>query len=165
MSIREAMPTPKSFALWRISLVSWSWTRHRRNGVRFPKYPHGCSSRLRYSGPTFHFWTRWLVSWSWTRAHRADVHFNKHPHDLFQVPCGVCFQWFVPERSPSYPEVELGKAEAQAFRVLSARSFWPLASKPRTVFASNRFSSYPDFNISVILCEGVVIFGCYNRED
>ena len=80
---------------------------------------------------------------SWTRAHRADVHFNKHPHDLFQVPCGVCFQWFVPERSPSYPEVELGKAEAQAFRVLSARSFWPLASKPRTVFASNRFSSYP----------------------
>ena len=62
---------------------------------------------------------------SWTRAHRADVHFNKHPHDLFQVPCGVCFQWFVPERSPSYP----------------------------------------DFNISVILCEGVVIFGCYNRED
>ena len=125
LSIREAMPTPKSFALWRISLVSWSWTRHRRNGVRFPKYPHGCASRLRYSGPTFHFWTRWLVSWSWTRAHRADVHFNKHPHDLFQVPCGVCFQWFVPERSPSYP----------------------------------------DFNISVILCEGVVIFGCYNRED
>ena len=102
-----------------------SWTRHRRNGVRFPKYPHGCASRLRYSGPTFHFWTRWLVSWSWTRAHRADVHFNKHPHDLFQVPCGVCFQWFVPERSPSYP----------------------------------------DFNISVILCEGVVIFGCYNRGD
>ena len=41
----------------------WSWTRHRRNGVRFPKYPHGCASRLRYSGPTFHFWTRWLVSW------------------------------------------------------------------------------------------------------
>ena len=160
------MPTPKSFALWRISLVSWSWIRHRRNGVRFPKYPHGCSSRLRYSGPTFHFWTRWLVSWvvelgkaetastsrsrpqnvsrslrrsgpvfrfwtrwlvswSWTRAHRANVHFNKHPHDLFQVPYGVCFQWFVPERSPSYP----------------------------------------DFNISVILCEGVVIFGCYNRED
>ena len=125
------------------SRILSSWTRHRRNGVRFPKYPHGCSSRLRYSGPTFHFWTRWLVSWSWTRAHRADVHFNKHPHDLFQVPCGVYFQWFVPERSPSYPEVELGKAESQAFRVLSARSFWPLASKPRTVFASNRFSSYP----------------------
>ena len=40
---------------------------------------------------------------SWTRSHRADVHFNKHPHDLFQVLCGVCFQWFVPERSPSYP--------------------------------------------------------------
>ena len=40
---------------------------------------------------------------SWIRAHRADVHFNKHPHDLFQVPCGICFQWFVPERSPSYP--------------------------------------------------------------
>ena len=78
------MPTPKSFALWRIlhdlfqvpfgvcfqwfvpersPLYPWSWTRHRRNGVRFPKYPHGCSSRLRYSGPTFHFWTRWLVSW------------------------------------------------------------------------------------------------------
>ena len=47
---------------WAFALVSWSWTRHRRNGVRFPKYPHGCSSRLRYSGPTFHFWTRWLVS-------------------------------------------------------------------------------------------------------
>ena len=34
---------------------------------------------------------------------QADVHFNKHPHDLFRVPCGVCFEWFVPERSPSYP--------------------------------------------------------------
>ena len=126
------------------SRILCSWTRHCRNGVRFPKYPHGCPSRLRYSGPTFHFWTRCLVSWSWTRksrngvhfpessaerftfftslrssvpfltafprilsswtrAHRADVHFNKHPHDLFQVPCGVCFQWFGSERSPSYP--------------------------------------------------------------
>ena len=45
------------------SRILSSWTRHRRNGVRFPKYPHGCASRLRYSGPTFHFWTRWLVSW------------------------------------------------------------------------------------------------------
>ena len=166
MSIREAMPTPKSFALWRISLVSWVVELGKAETASTSRSrPQNVLRSLRRSGPVFRFWTLFLVSWSWTRAHRADVHFNKHPHDLFQVPCGVCFQWFVPERSLSYPEVELGKAEAQAFRVLSARSFWPLASKPRTVFASNRFSSYPDFNISVILCEGVVIFGCYNRED
>ena len=91
------------------SRILCSWTRHRRNGVRFPKYPHSCPSRLRYSGPTFHFWARWLVSWV----------------------------------------VELGKAEAQAFRVLSSRSFWPLASKPRTVFASNRFSSYPEVELGL----------------
>ena len=30
---------------------------------------------------------------------------------------------------------------------------------------SERDGSYPDFNISVILCEGVVILGCYNSED
>ena len=29
-----------------------SWTRHRRNGVRFPKHPHGLIDRLRCSGPT-----------------------------------------------------------------------------------------------------------------
>ena len=60
-----------------------SWTRHRRNGVRFPKYPHGCPSRLRYSGPTFHFWARWLVSCSWTRKSRNGVHFPESAAERF----------------------------------------------------------------------------------
>ena len=77
--IQFAMSTPKSFALWRILQRSIS----ERSSQWFTFLSH--------------------ILCSWTRAHRADVHFNKHPHDLYQVPCGVCFQWFVPERSPSYP--------------------------------------------------------------
>ena len=41
--------------------------------------------------------------------------------------------------------VEFAKAEAQAFRVLSARSFRPLTAKPRTVIAYKHFCSHPNY--------------------
>ena len=82
-----------------------SWTRHRRNGVRFPKYPHGCPSRLRYSGPTFHFWARWLVSCSWTRKCRNGVHFPTHTHIVFYDACVGLVQWSISTREDSHPIV------------------------------------------------------------
>ena len=45
--------------------------------------------------------------------------------------------------------VEFAKAETQAFRVLSARSFRPLTAKPRTVIASERFCSHPVVELAI----------------
>ena len=71
----------------------------------------------------------------------------------------ILYKWQCPHPNPSHCEgfsnvpflsarsrilvVEFAKAETQAFRVLSARSFRPLAAKPRTVIAYERFCSHP----------------------
>ena len=47
--------------------------------------------------------------------------------------------------------VEFAKAEAQAFRVLSARSFRPLTAKQRTVIASKRFCSHPNCSSMLLI--------------
>ena len=81
--IQFAMPTPKSFALWRIL--------------------HGLTDRLRLncepSSPINAF-SHILKLNSGSQDWRPLPDMSA---DLFQVPCVISVQWFSPKRSPSYP--------------------------------------------------------------
>ena len=115
------------------SRILSSWTRHRRNGVRFPKYPHGCSSRLRYSGPTFHFWTRWLVSWVVELGLTGPTSISTN----IRTTCSKSLAVFVSNGSslsvrPCFLKLNSPSQKWRAFPEISARLFQPL-----TVFRSN----------------------------
>ena len=156
------MPTPKSFALWRIlhdceqsfaanlrtviaydrlfSHPVFSWARNRRNGVRFPKHPRNVSRSFRCSGPTFHFWARLLTSCSWVRFRRNRVHFPNHTHIVFNDACVGLVQWSISNREDSHPVLKKSlKLLLQTLRVVESYPFTKFDKIPLINFAD--FSS------------------------
>ena len=129
------MPTPKSFALWRIfqrsiSERSSQWFIDFLFITRDSRKSNKLCGRKTMKQNGFTLWIRFLllsfclVSCSWTRTHRTDVHFLICPHDSFRVLCVISVQCFSPGRSSSYPVIHNLHQEHRSIlqeRVLSYR--------------------------------------------